>query len=614
MFELASILILGIFAQWLAWKTKVPAILPLIIIGLLVGPLSTYITPNGHKWIEPMYKEDIHHGIFPGQILFYFVTLSIGVILFEGGLTLKLKELKGVGSSIGKLVSMGAFITFILSSVLTYYILGLSWSMSFLFGGLIIVTGPTVIQPILRNLTVKKDIGTLLKWEGILIDPIGALVAILVFEFIVTGAHQSFIKEHVFQTFGQIILIGVSVGFTSAYALSFAIKRKMIPHYLLNVVTLALVLAVFVSSDVLVEESGLLAVVVMGMVLGNIDLPDLKGILYFKESLSVILISMLFILLSANIEIEQLELLLDWKILVLFLAIILLVRPIAVFLSTWGSEFDRNDKLFISWMGPRGIVAAGIASLFGMKLTQLGVEGAEMITPLVFMVVLGTVLLNATTAGYVGGKLGVLLGKSKGILIVGSTNVARLIGKYLEENGRHVVLVDSNKNNIERAQKMGLQAIQADVYSDDLFDNPEFNDVGITLAMTGSSDVNKYVVEKYGEHFGENGVYRLVSPKERENPEDNPSTGLFSHTDDYINLSEVGRDYPYMREIVIESEEHFRKLIKSINIVQKSIPLFLKRKSGDIEIIGSFNEDMKIEPGDIIVYIGKECILNESKV
>jgi len=175
MLELAGIIILGIFAQWLAWKFKIPAILPLILIGLFVGPVSTLISEDGHKWIEPVYNGE--QGLFPGESLFNFVSLAIALILFEGGLTLKTEEIKNVGTVISKLITLGSFITFTLGAVAAHYVVGLSWSISFLFSSLIIVTGPTVITPILRNLPVKKDISTILKWEGILIDPIGALVA-----------------------------------------------------------------------------------------------------------------------------------------------------------------------------------------------------------------------------------------------------------------------------------------------------------------------------------------------------------------------------------------------------------------------------------------------------
>src|SRR5690606_24611517 len=326
------------------------------------------------------------------------------------------------------------------------------------------VTGPTVITPILRNIPLKKDISTVLKWEGILIDPIGALVAVLVFEFISVEGRSGFTQTALIE-FGKIILFGTTFGFTFARALAFAINKNLIPHYLLNVVSLSTVLLVFVESEIFAHESGLLAVVVMGMVLGNGKLQNIKELLYFKESLSVLLISILFILLAANINIEDLMLLYTWKTVILFTLVVFILRPLAVFLSTAGSKLKTNEKLFVSWVGPRGIVAAGIASLFGGKLIKQGVEGAEYITPLVFMIVLGTVLLNATTARLFAKLVGVFLEDSKGILIVGASKVSRIIGHYLVTNNRHVVLIDSNEKNIEKAKELGLEASINDSYS-----------------------------------------------------------------------------------------------------------------------------------------------------
>ncbi len=298
-----------------------------------------------------------------------------------------------------------------------------------------------------------------LKWEGILIDPIGALVAVLVFEFISVGEGSTYTKTALIE-FGKIVLFGTSFGFTFAHGLSFAIKKELIPHYLLNVFSLAAVLGVFVLSDSFAHESGLLAVVVMGMVLGNINLPNLKELLYFKESLSVLLISILFILLSANINYEDLIAVYNWKTAVLFAVVVFVIRPLGVFLSTTNSTLKTNEKLFISWVGPRGIVAGGISCLFGLKLVSKGEVGAELITPLVFMIVLGTVLLNATTARLIAKTLGVFLLKSEGILIVGSGQLSRLIASYLDKNNRHVVLVDSNADNVEQAKAIGLEAIK----------------------------------------------------------------------------------------------------------------------------------------------------------
>ena len=614
MLEIAAIIVLGISAQWLAWRVKVPAILPLILIGLLVGPLSTLITGEDSKWLEPIYNGT--KGLFPGKTLFYFVSLSIGIILFEGGLTLKRTEIKGVGPAIGKLISLGSAITFVGAGIAAKFILDIPWSIALLFSALIIVTGPTVIAPILRNIPLKKNISTVLKWEGILIDPIGALVAVLVFEFIKTTGGENF-TTHALAQFGMICVIGFIFGFIAAYGLYQMIKRKWIPHYLLNLFTLALVLAVFVGSDLLVHESGLLTVVVMGLVLGNMDVPNLKEILEFKEALSILLISILFILLSANINLEDLQQLLEFKYLLLFLVVILIIRPLAVFASTANSELTRNDKLFISWVGPRGIVAAGIASLFGLKLTELGVPYAEIITPTVFMIVLGTVLLNATTASLVAKMLGVTLIKSNGILIVGANKASRLIAKYLLDSGRHVALIDNNFTNIELAKTAGITAFHGNIYSDDLVDNIELNDMGYLMAMTSSNDVNKYILERYTKLYGENGAHRLISAEEMKDPSDNPEAGLFSHTDDFINFSEVARDYPQFHEVAIGSKEEYQKVISKLHSVARSIPTFIKSTDGTITILGSYSDKTEVTEGSSLIYMGKKLeelhIVNENE-
>lgn len=611
MLELAGIIILGILAQWVAWKFKIPAILPLILIGLLVGPIAAkYLSEDKTKWIEPIWNGE--KGLFPGEGLYYFVSLAISIILFEGGLTLKRSEIKNVGPVITKLITLGSAITFFGAGILAYFIFNLSWELSFLFSGLIIVTGPTVITPILRNIPLKKDVSAVLKWEGILIDPIGALVAVLVFEFISVGGDSGFTKTALME-FGKIILFGTTFGFTFAHALAFVINKKLIPHYLLNVVSLSTVLLVFVESEIFAHESGLLAVVVMGMVLGNSKLENLKELLYFKESLSVLLISILFILLAANINIEDLMLLYTWKTAILFAIVVFVIRPLAVFTSTHGSKLKLNEKLFISWVGPRGIVAAGIASLFGSKLLKQGVEGAEYITPLVFMIVLGTVLLNATTARLFAKIVGVFLKNSEGVLIVGASPFSRLIGKYLVDNNRHVVLVDSNQENVKEAQSLGLEAINTDIYSVTLEDNIELNDVGFLMALTASANINDYAIEKFSEKFGENGSFRLLSADEMSNPESNPKEGLFSQTDDFNSLTEVARKYPEIHEFELKDRKHFESLIEITNNNEDVIPLLVKDKKGFLEIISSDSKAIDaVEKGYKLVYLGKSLNIDKT--
>ncbi|MGY0391215.1 cation:proton antiporter [Bizionia sp. KMM 8389] len=612
MLELGGIIILGILAQWVAWKFKIPAILPLILIGLLVGPIAQeFLSADGTKWIEPIWNGE--KGLFPGESLFYFVSLAISIILFEGGLTLKMGEIKNVAPAITKLITVGSIVTFFGAAVAAHYIFYLSWEISFLFSALIIVTGPTVITPILRNIPLKKDISAVLKWEGILIDPIGALVAVLVFEFISVDAGGEYTKT-AFIEFGKIVLFGFTFGFTFAHALNFIMNRNWIPHYLMNVFALAAVLGVFILSDVFAHESGLLAVVVMGMVLGNSNSPYLKELLYFKESLSILLISILFILLAANINFSELLLIFNWNTVILFAVVVFVLRPIGVFLSTQGSSLKFNEKIFISWVGPRGIVAAGIASLFGLKLASNGVSGAEYITPLVFMIVLGTVLLNATTARWLAKLVGVFLTKSEGVLIVGASKVSRLLGHYLETHGRHVVLIDSNQNNIAKAKELGLEALNTNIYSDKLMDNIELNDMGYMMALTGSSDINKYAINKFGKQYGENGSFRLLTATEMLESDIEKGSGLFSHTTDYSSLVTVTNKYPSIQEIALESRTHLEELLEITNNDKEIIPLFLKDTDKQLHVLGSDDLDLNsIKTDWELVYLGKPIDVEKLK-
>ena len=611
MIELGGIIILGILAQWFAWKLKIPAILPLLLVGLLVGPISAeFLSSDGTKWIEPIWNGE--EGLFAGKNLYYFVSLSISIILFEGGLTLKIKEIKNVGPLvITKLITLGSLVTFFGAAVGAHFIFSLSWEMSFLFSSLIIVTGPTVITPILRNIPLRKDISAILKWEGILIDPIGALVAVLVFEFISVGAGQEYTKTALVE-FGKIVLFGSTFGFTFAHALNFTINKKWIPHYLLNVVSLASVLGVFILSDTFAHESGLLAVVIMGMVLGNSQSSYLKDLLYFKESLSVLLISILFILLSANINFKDLMLIYNWETIILFTVVVFIIRPAAVLLSTYNSTLSLKEKIFISWVGPRGIVAAGIASLFGITLVNKGVKDSEFITPLVFMIVMGTVLLNATTARFIAKSLGVFLKKSNGILIIGASEVSQLIARYLKDNNRHVVLIDSNQTNIANALNLGLDALTVDIYSDTLKDNIELNDIGYLMALTGSADINQIAIEKFKDDFGENGSFRLITSEEKSDPTNNPKEGLFSHTDDFALLTNAAKTYPLINEVKVNNHQHFRLLINQIIKDKNMIPLFLKTKKGDLTIISSQSlENQKAEKDFTLVYLGNPVLLKK---
>ena len=352
------------------------------------------------------------------------------------------------------------------------------------------------------------------------------------------------------------------------------------------------------------HESGLLSVVVMGMVLGNGQLANLKELLYFKESLSVLLISILFILLSANINIEDLMLLYTWKTAALFAIVVFVIRPLAVFASTRNSKLKLNEKLFISWVGPRGIVAAGIASLFGSKLMKHGVEGAEYITPLVFMIVLGTVLFNATTARLFAKMVGVFLKSSNAILIIGASSPARLIAKYLKENGKRVILIDANSDYIDQAVKSDLEAFRIDIYNEDLSDNIELNDVGYLLAMTSSENVNQYALDNFSKSFGEHGAYRLATSDEITVGDASLKNNFLTPKDDYINLSEAFRDNPKIYEVTIATEEEYKKMVSKLFNELKSVPLFVK-KEDKLFLLPEYEKLEGNKENCTLIYLGK---------
>ena len=587
MFELAGVLILGVLSQYFAWKFKIPAILPLILTGLIVGPISAeYLSSDGTKWIEPIWNGT--EGLLPEQILFHFISLSIGLILFEGGLTLKFSELKKMGPVIAKLITLGAITTFIGVAIPTHYILGISWEISFLFSALVIVTGPTVISPILRNIPLKKNVSTLLKWESILIDPIGALVAVLVFEFINAGEDKSY-SLITFYEFSKFLFLGILIGYVSAKLIGFSIKRNLIPNFLINVLVMGSVLTVFVFSEVFAHESGLLSVVVMGIFLGNSDLPQFDDLMKFKESISVLLISILFILLASNIQLSDIKLIFNWQSLLVFSILILVIRPLGVFISTMNSSLSYQEKIFISWIGPRGIVAAGIASLFGIKLVSDGMENAEFLSPMVFMVVFGTVFLNSLSARTLSKILGVFLKNSEDILIIGVSKFSRQIALYFEKIGKKVVLSDSNKSKVSEAKRNGLNAINSDIYSNELINDLELSEVGYLFALTGNQEIDKYAVRKFKSQFGENGAFRLYRADEVKSSKSSDKSLLFG-VEDLLRVETVGKDFSITENTVLNKEDLIEKL-SSINKEKNKIPLFLRDENNQL----NFLDDLTFE-------------------
>ncbi|MFT5133719.1 MAG: NhaP-type Na+/H+ or K+/H+ antiporter [Gammaproteobacteria bacterium] len=380
--SLATIGILGIACQWLAWYVHLPSIMFLLVCGLIIGPITGILNPDE---------------LF-GELLFPLVSLSVAVILFEGSLTLKIDEIKELRSVVRNLISIGALITWLIIAIATHFLLNFELQLAFLFGAVVVVTGPTVIIPMLRTVRPNAKISNILRWEGIVIDPLGALLSVLVFDFIISSQRENALSS-ILLIFGNIILIGTVIGALSALALGFVLKRHLIPEYLRNVLALTLVFGVYALADIVEHESGLLAVTVMGMTLANMKGVDIDDILDFKESLSVLLISGLFIVLAARIDIFQL-LAIGIPALLVLATVMFIARPVAVFISTIGSDLNFKERLMISWIGPRGIVCAAVAALFAIRLEEAGYDEARLFVPLAFLIIIGTVLIQSVSAKY----------------------------------------------------------------------------------------------------------------------------------------------------------------------------------------------------------------------
>ena len=495
--SLTGIGVLGILCQWFAWWARLPAILFLLLTGILIGPLTGLLHPDA---------------LF-GEILFPLVSLSVAVILFEGSLTLRFNEIKGLGSVVRNLISIGALITWCITAVATQYLLGFPAELAWLFGAVVVVTGPTVILPMLRTVRPNAKIANILRWEGIVIDPLGALLAVLVFEFIISSQSGN-AMEKVMLSFGGVILSGTIIGFISAHALGVVLRRHLIPEYMRNVFSLILVFAVFTLSDVIEHESGLLAVTVMGIALANMKNTNIDDILDFKESLSLLLISGLFIILAARIEFYHFNQL-GWRSIGVLAILMLVARPISVFISSIGSDLNIREKLLISWIGPRGIVAAAVASLFALKLKEAGYPDAVFLVPLTFLIIIGTVVIQSATSRFIASLLGVREPSPTGALIIGAGNVARAIGKAIQENGFQVILTDSNWENTSLARMEGLPTYYGNPISEHAERHLELAGIGRMLAMSGRANLDTLASLRFKSDFGEKGIYELKTTREK---------------------------------------------------------------------------------------------------
>jgi NhaP-type Na+/H+ or K+/H+ antiporter len=607
MLTLAGIGLIAIACQWVAWRVKLPAILFLLMAGMIAGPATGWLNPDA---------------LF-GELLTPIVSLSVAVILFEGGLTLKFEDIKGMQTVVRRLATTGALLTWLVIALSAHWLLDFSLKLSLLFGAISVVTGPTVIAPMLRTVRPNAAVSNILRWEGIVIDPVGALLAVVVFELIVAEAHGGAFGATLL-SFGETLALSALLGCAAGYGFGRAVGEHWLPEYLHNLAALALVFGIYVLSNEIQHESGLLAVTVMGVWLANMKRASMENILNFKESLSLLLISGLFILLAARIYFKGLFDL-GWNAVGVFLVIQFVARPLKVLVSTWGSTLTWRERVLLGWIAPRGIVAAATASLFAarlvehdqelanvaqaeahMLLTPYEYRQAELLTPLTFMVIICTVAFQSATARFLALRLGVAEPEAKGFLIVGANEVAREIALALRECGFRVLLADDDWDHVRAARMAGLETYYGAAVSEHADIHLDLVGVGHLLALSERQEINNLACQRYRSEFGRGATYSIQAGSANEGA--GKSRKLITPDDRLLFGTET--DYETLRRKLAEGGKiHKTALSKQYDYrsfqaghEQRVIPLFALTPQGDIRW---FTANAKLDPriGWTLVYL-----------
>jgi NhaP-type Na+/H+ or K+/H+ antiporter len=484
--QISLLLMLGVFCQWLAWRMRLPAILPLLIAGLLLGPVLEVFDPDA----------------LLGELLFPFISLGVAIILFEGSLTLRFSDIRHVGRIIRNLTSVGVVVTWGVMGAAAHFIVGLDLQLSLLFGALVSVTGPTVISPMLRSIQPTARIANVLRWEGILVDPIGAVLAVLIFEMLMTG-HQS----ESWLEFGKVVVLGSVWGVAGGAVLGQVLKRHLLPDYLENYGGLAFVLLVFSASNALGQESGLIAVTMMGLVMANMKDLDVEELLSFKEHLTVVLISVLFIVLAARLDMDQVAGIGFAALLVLAVALFV-ARPLSVLLSSIGSSLTFREGVLLAWIAPRGIVAAAISSLFAIKLDGQ-VENAALIVPLTFVLIIGTVVVQSLTAGTLASRLGLSSRGEQGVLMTSSNKVAIVLGEALKGNGIKVLFSDTRRDGLHEARMKGMATFYGSPLSEHADRHMDLTGYNWLWAISLNAEANAMVCSRLRPAFSPKHVFSI---------------------------------------------------------------------------------------------------------
>jgi NhaP-type Na+/H+ or K+/H+ antiporter len=484
MVKIALIGVIGIGAQWVAWRTGKPAIALMMLAGLVAGPVTGLIVP----------ERDF------GALLEPIVKLAVAVILFDGGLSLKFRELKHHGGAVLALVFVGVPVGWALGTAAAHYGAGLPLPISALFGGIMVVTGPTVVGPLLRNLNIGRRPAQILKWEAIVNDPIGALLAVFIFAYLTYEGEQVSVGSIAVEV-AIATAIAAAIGVALAFLVVWLFPRGHVPEYLKAPVLLVLVIGGFVLADTIQHETGLVTVTVMGVVIANRQIYSFTSLRRFKEDLGVLLVSGVFILLPATLDWETMRAF-ELRFLVFLLLLLFVVRPLTVLTSLLFSKIPWRERLFIAWIGPRGVVAVAITGLFALRLGELGVPGAEALVPLSFGVVIATIVAHGFSARWVARRLGLEKGEGRGILVVGANRWTIAFARFLGSLGLSVTLADENGRALRPAAQSGIETYHGDILSEVTQDEVDLAGYQQLVAATDNTAYNALVCSDLGPEIG----------------------------------------------------------------------------------------------------------------
>ena len=487
------ILCAGLASQWLAWRLRLPAIVVLIAAGLLLGPVSG-IVKIGLSQAE----------------LTEVIGLGVAIILFEGGMDLKLAEFRRVGHGVGRLTILAPPLAWVFGALAAHFVAGLSWPVAWVLGAILVVTGPTVILPLLRQARLNKESASLLKWEGIVNDPIGVLLAVLTFQYF-TLADGGWL--HVFKGLGAAIVIAGVLGGLGGWLIARIYQRGGVPVHLKAPLLMVLVLAAYWISNFIQHEAGLLTVTIMGLVIGNMGLVEREQLRHFKEGLTVLLLAVLFVVIPSQLKLEHLQLI-DWRAVAFVLAVLFVVRPLTIGLATLGAPMRREDKVLLAWIAPRGIVAMATAGIFGPALVAAGYPDAEALLPIIFLIIIATVLLHGFTLGPLARKMSLAAEDENGLLIVGASPWTLALAQTLKKLEIDVMVADGSYKRLKPIRMDGIKTYYGEILSEHAEQELEDEHLSFLLCATDNHYYNALVCKARGYRFGHHRTFQLAPFKE----------------------------------------------------------------------------------------------------